>query len=72
MTLGGQTVMAASAGTLAGERCEIADEGLIGRCLIGKGRAIVIADADLLNIGSDPRDDRNLAALLSQLESLSR
>ena len=73
-SLGGQRVLVASPGTLVAKDpgCTISDGGLAARCRIGSGRAIVIADADFLNLGSDPQDDGNLAALLSELRLLSR
>ena len=60
-------VMTVSAGTLSG-RCETSAEGLLARCRIGKGRAVVIADADLLDaaaLGSEA--SRNLDAVLAEL-----
>lgn len=76
-TLGGQEVLTSSPGTLVrtGGGCQLLDRGLAARCRIGKGRAIVIADADFLNLGPaglDGPTDRNLPALLSQLAGLSR
>jgi hypothetical protein len=72
--LDGRAVTVASAGTLAaeGKGCEISGDGLRAGCRIGQGEAIVIADADFINAGSDPRNHGNLAALLSQLHSLRR
>jgi hypothetical protein len=71
--IGGQAVLTASPGTLValGKGCDLAGGGLVARCRIGKGEAIVIADADILNVGSEGRDDGNLAALVSQLASLT-
>ena len=50
--------------------CRVAEEGLVARCRIGKGRATVIADADLLNVGGD--QSANLQFLLSELERIER
>ena len=53
--------------------CGISNDGLVARCRIGRGRATVIADADLLNVeqlgilGED-----NLDALLAELAELER
>ena len=71
--IGGQAVLTASPGMLValGKGCNLAGGGLVARCRIGKGEVIVIADADILNVGSDGRDDGNLAALVSQLASLT-
>lgn len=75
--VGGQAVLTASPGTLVriGESCELADAGLRALCGIGRGRAIVIADADFLNLGPNGLDgptEANLPALASQLASLTR
>ncbi|QIL03084.1 hypothetical protein G7078_10045 [Sphingomonas sinipercae] len=61
----GTPVDVRSAGALiaADRRCRISDGGLIARCSIGKGRATVIADADLLR-GRDAGDGAGLRKLL--------
>ena len=71
--LAGRAVLTASPGSLAieGTACTPLD-GLVADCHIGRGHAIVIADADFLNVGSDARGDGNLPALESQLAALSR
>jgi len=70
----GTPVLTASPGTLEaeGKDCRVEDGAFVARCAMAKGRVTVIADADWLNIGSDPRDDGNLAALQSQLAALTR
>lgn len=76
LDLDGTPVLTGSPGTLeriAGA-CEIGKNGLVARCRIGKGQAVIIADADFLNLGPGGLDgptERNLPALLSQLASLS-
>lgn len=75
--LGGQSVLAASPGNLVklGFGCEVEDHGLRARCPIDRGLAIVIADADFLNLetnGVDGPTDDNLAALSSQVALLTR
>ena len=74
MAVGGIPVVAASPGVLVAEGgdCRIVDRGLLAQCSIGNGRAVIVADADFLNIGSDGRDDSNLVALESQLATLTR
>lgn len=61
----------ASPGILAGG-CPIAGGGLVARCRVGRGRATVVADADLLNLagidGAAKTD--NLAWLLAELAGL--
>lgn len=68
--LGGYDVLTASPGSLSG-RCVISGDGLVAQCRIGKGRATIVADADLLNV--DPNggpSKHNLDALLAELAAL--
>lgn len=65
--LGDHKVTTASPGTIYG-RCTIARDGLIADCRLGRGRAIVVADADFLNV-PDPAA-ANLDALLEELARL--
>lgn len=69
-TIAGRAVLTASPGTLSGD-CAIADHGLVARCRLGKGKATVIADADLLDIVDlgEPAAD-NDRAILAELDSL--
>jgi len=65
--LGDQDIMTASPGALSG-RCSVTDDRLVARCKIGRGRATIVADADLLDaerLGEDGK--RNLDALLAEL-----
>ena len=65
--LGGSRILTVSPGALSG-RCPISAARLVARCPIGKGEAIVIADADFLNVGElGPRASHNLEALLKVL-----
>jgi hypothetical protein len=48
----------------------ITEDRLIADCRIGKGRAIIIADADFLEAGSSTQE--NLDALLLILAELER
>jgi hypothetical protein len=67
---GGYDVSAVSPGALHG-RCAISGDRLVARCRIGKGRATIVADADLLNADPGDRDSRhNLDALLAELAKL--
>lgn len=77
-TIGGKSVMAAAPGTLArrpGSTCAILDDGFVARCALGKGRVMVIADADFLNVAGegalDGPTEGNLDALVAALESLA-
>jgi hypothetical protein len=68
----GYPVLTVSPGTLAGG-CRISDGGLVADCGIGKGRAIIVADADFLDaprLGDGAR--HNLDALLAELDDLER
>ena len=69
VALGGQMVETIGVGRLRaapGGSCALADQGLVARCQIGRGMAVVIADADLLN------DSAGVAAVSAELESLAR
>ncbi len=75
--IGPTTVLTASPGTIVRTRgdCAVDKGGLLARCIVGRGRATIIADADFLNLGDggiDGPTDGNLPALVSQLDSLSR
>jgi hypothetical protein len=66
---GAYEVTALSPGSLHGA-CGISRDGLVAECRVGKGRATIIADADLLNVRSEA--DTNLDATqfeLARLES---
>ena len=68
--LGGFDVATISPGALFGS-CEIGKDRLVADCRVGKGRAIVVADADLLDVKTlGARADHNLDGLLSELASL--
>jgi hypothetical protein len=70
LELGDRSVLTVSPGALSGA-CAIDKSGFVARCRIGRGRAIVIADADFLNIEQlpGPAND-NLDALLGELSAL--
>jgi hypothetical protein len=70
--LGGRDIRTASPGRLSGD-CAISSDGLVARCDIGKGRAVVVADADFLDVddlGSPAA--HNLDALLAELGTLEQ
>ena len=70
--LGGYEVVTVSPGRLTGS-CAIEDQGLVALCRIGRGEAIVIADADLLDTPAfGGGAEHNLDALLEQLDRLGR
>ena len=53
-------------------RCKVSRDRLVAHCRIGKGRATIVADADLLDIEHVERAGHNLDGLLSELASLER
>lgn len=70
--LGGFDVATVSPGHLSGA-CGIGSNGLVAHCAIGKGRATVVADADLLDPDRlGPAASHNLDALLEELAQLER
>jgi hypothetical protein len=70
--LAGYSVLTLSPGTLSGS-CAIASHGLVADCRLGKGRAIVIADADFLRGEEREKATRhNLDGLVAELDQLER
>ena len=70
--LGGEEVLTASPGALAG-RCAITRDRMVARCRIGKGEVTVVADADFLNVEDlDGPTDQNLNAMMVELAALER
>ena len=68
--LGGFDVVTVSPGQLFGG-CEISDDRLVAHCRIGRGRATVVADADLLDADQlGPRAKHNLDGILEELARL--
>jgi hypothetical protein len=69
--LGGYSVITVSPGRLEG-KCNISTDRLVADCAIGRGRAIIVADADLLNaeaLGGEAHN--NLAGIDRELASLN-
>lgn len=72
-TLADRPVLTVSPGLLAAtsRSCRTNDDGFVARCRIGKGRAIVIADSDFLNLAGEGAIDgpaaENLPTLLVTL-----
>ena len=70
--LAGRRILTASSGMLSGS-CEIERGGFVARCALGKGRAVVVADADFLNVEEpDGPTESNLDALVAELDRLER
>jgi len=57
---------------IEGGDCVLAGDGLVARCSIGKGKATIIADADLLNVPDDVGKSPNLDLISKELARLSR
>lgn len=68
--LGGFPVLTDSPGRLSG-RCPVSADTFVAHCSIGKGKATVVADADLLDTARlGPKADHNLDAILAELAAL--
>lgn len=75
--LGGREVETGSPGVLAAEpgaTCEVSRDGLVARCRIGRGRAVIVADADLIQAGQagglDGPTEANLPGIMAELAAL--
>jgi hypothetical protein len=72
LQLGSRPIIAWSPGVLSGSS-RIGEAGFVARCRIGKGQAIVVADADFLNVDLlDGPTENNLDALVAELAALER
>jgi hypothetical protein len=70
--LAGRTVETSSPGTLHG-KCAIGPDRLTANCRIGKGRATIVADADLIDgLRRGDAAARNLDAVVAALAELER
>lgn len=70
--LAGRVVLTSSPGKLAGN-CRTGEGGFVARCRIGRGQAVIVADADFLNVEQlDGPTEDNLDALLAELAALER
>lgn len=69
-SLAGRKVLTSSPGALSGS-CRIAADALVADCKVGRGRAVIVADADLLDTANlGPRGADNLDAVLAELAKL--
>lgn len=69
--LAGYEVMTASPGSLSGS-CQISPDRLTAECRIGRGRATIVADADLLDLEHlDGPTEHNLDAVVVELANLA-
>ena len=72
---GKMTIVASAPGKLQARKgCDLAGEGFVARCRIGKGRATVVADADFLKVEGegalDGNTGHNLDLLVDELARL--
>jgi hypothetical protein len=77
--LGGGEVLTGSPGLLSagsGRACRLSGDDLVARCALGRGQAVVVADADLVQVGVpgglDGPTERNHNALAAELHALKR
>ena len=68
-TIAGEPVTTISPGRLQG-KCELSPDRLAARCRIGKGEAMVVADADFIDWNRADGGKENHRALLAALDSL--
>ncbi|MDQ3477700.1 MAG: hypothetical protein M3438_00845 [Pseudomonadota bacterium] len=75
-TIDGREVRTVSAGALTATKpaCATVAQGLVARCRLGEGRAVVIADADLLNVEAieGAGKQANYGLLLEELARLEQ
>ena len=67
--LAGEPVTALSPGRLHG-KCELSADQLVARCRLGKGEAMIVADADFVDWNRARGAGENHRALLAALDSL--
>jgi hypothetical protein len=68
--VGGFSVLTDSPGRLSG-RCPVSADGLVAHCVSGRGKATIVADADLLDTARlGTRAKHNLDAILAELAAL--
>lgn len=70
-TLAGSPILVRSPGSLSGT-CAISADHVVARCAIGKGTALIVADADFLDWSRDGDGAQGAKALVGALESLRR
>ncbi len=72
----GRAVQTSSPGTLVAidDACSADSDGLVARCTIGRGEALVVADADFIDVARrrEPARSGNLGFLLRRLAELER
>ena len=69
--LAGRTITTLSPGTLEGS-CDITADRLLARCKVGKGEALIVADADFLDWAREGQRQAGRLAVLAALDGLER
>ena len=75
LQVGGREIRAASPGRLVatGPNCAVPRHGFVARCRVGSGEAVIVADADFLNVGqANPEQRENLDFVLDELARLEQ
>ena len=67
--LSGYEVIAVSPGSFVGT-CKVSKDRLVAECRVGKGRAIIVADADFIDTDGGGEAVRNLDGLTAELAKL--
>jgi hypothetical protein len=69
--LAGRAITARSPGSLQGS-CDLSEDRIVARCQVGKGVALVVADADFLDWSDGARGESGRSALIAALDELER
>lgn len=69
--VGGQSISALSPGALQGS-CELSADRIVAKCRVGKGVALIVADADFLDWSRGDQGESGLRALVAALDALER
>ena len=70
-SLAGRPITARSPGLLHGA-CDLSEDLLVAKCSIGKGTALIVADADFLDWSGKAQGESGPAALLAALDQAER
>lgn len=71
--LGGYDVQMVSPGRFVSDGCHVATDGAVAQCRIGKGQAVIVADADFLDVARLGKGaEHNIDGLIAELAALER
>lgn len=69
--IGKDEVLTGSPGALFGEQCRVASDRLAAECRVGKGKAVIVADVDVLDLTDlDGPTENNVEAIVRILADL--